>query len=149
MCAGLNSFLISIYAAVMKQVIISLVAVIGLTLTAVTGCTSSEDSASTVVIEAKDSTTEKSEGSSFDTDCVLVLGEFERSVQYQQSNGIEPGSQESFDEALNTFGRIWPQMNDPDLKSIFRELANGSETDTFNNDPNYVAFQTICGPVLQ
>jgi hypothetical protein len=79
----------------------------------------------------------------------LVLGEFERSVQYQQSNGIEPGSQESFDEALNTFGRIWPQMNDPDLKSIFRELANGSETDTFNNDPNYVAFQTICGPVLQ
>ena len=133
----------------MKRVLISLVAVIGLTLTAVTGCTSSEDSASTVAIEAKDSTTKKSEASSFDTDWVLVLGEFERSVQYQQSNGIEPGSQESFDEALNTFGRIWPQMNDPDLKSIFRELANGSETDTFNNDPNYVAFQTICGPVLQ
>ena len=127
----------------------TLVAVIGLTLTVVTGCTSSEKSASTVAIEAEDSTTKKSEVTSVDTDCVLVLGEFERSVQYQQSNGIEPGSQESFDEALNTFSRIWPQMSDPDLKSIFRELANGSEADTFNSDPNYIAFQTICGPVLQ
>lgn len=127
----------------------SFVAVIGLTLTVVTGCTSSENSALTVAIEAEDSTTKKSEATSVDTDCVLVLGEFERSVQYQQSNGIEPGSQESFDEALNTFSRIWPQMSDPDLKSIFRELANGSEADTFNSDPNYIAFQTICGPVLQ
>lgn len=127
----------------------TLVAVIGLTLTVVTGCASSEKSASTVAIEAGDSTTKKSEVTSVDTDCVLVLGEFERSVQYQQSNGIEPGSQESFDEALNTFSRIWPQMSDPDLKSIFRKLANGSEADTFNSDPNYIAFQTICGPVLQ
>ena len=111
----------------------SFVAVIGLTLTVVTGCTSSEDSASTVAIEAEDSTTKKSEATSVDTDCVLVLGEFERSVQYQQSNGIEPGSQESFDEALNTFSRIWPQMSNPDLKSIFLELANGSEADTFNS----------------
>ena len=127
----------------------SLVAVIGLTLTVVTGCTSSEDSASTVAIEAEDGITKKSEATSFDTDCVLILGEFESSVQYQQSNGIEPGSQKSFDEALNTFSRIWPQMRDPDLQSIFRELANGSETDKFDNDPNYIAFQTICGPVLQ
>ena len=148
------------YAAVMLR-IIGLVAVIGLTLTAITGCATSDDpsstvasddpsstvasddASSTVASDAKESATEKSEVVSLGQDCVTVDKEITKQNEYTRDNGIEMRTQEWFDEALKTWARIWPQMNDPDLKSIFRELANTTVADDDAMD-NWIAYRTIC-----
>ena len=148
------------YAAVVLR-IIGLVAVIGLTLTAITGCTTSDDASSTVASDdasstvasddasstvasdAKESATEKSEVVSLGQDCVTVDKEITKQNEYTRDNGIEMRTQEWFDEALKTWARIWPQMNDPDLKSIFRELANTTVADDDAMD-NWIAYRTIC-----
>ena len=139
------------YAAVVLR-IIGLVAVIGLTLTAITGCTTSDDPSSTVASDdpsstvasdAKESATEKSEVVSLGQDCVTVDKEITKQNEYTRDNGIEIRTQEWFDEALKTWARIWPQMNDPDLKSIFRELANTTVADDDAMD-NWIAYRTIC-----
>ena len=148
------------YAAVVLR-IIGLVAVFGLTLTAITGCTMSDDASSTVVSDdasstvvsddasstvasdAKESATEKSEVVSLGQDCVTVDKEITKQNEYTRDNGIEIRTQEWFDEALKTWARIWPQMNDPDLKSIFRELANTTDADDKAMD-NWIAYRTIC-----
>jgi hypothetical protein len=139
------------YAAVVLR-IIGLVAVIGLTLTAITGCTTSDDPSSTVASDdpsstvasdAKESATEKSEVVSLGQDCVTVDKEITKQNEYTRDNGIEIRTQEWFDEALKTWARIWPQMNDPDLKSIFRELANTTDADD-NAMDNWIAYRTIC-----
>ena len=139
------------YAAVVLR-IIGLVAVIGLTLTAITGCTTSDDASSTVASDdasstvasdAKESATEKSEVVSLGQDCVTVDKEITKQNEYTRDNGIEMRTQEWFDEALKTWARIWPQMNDPDLKSIFRELANTTDADDKAMD-NWIAYRTIC-----
>ena len=148
------------YAAVVLR-IIGLVAVIGLTLTAITGCTTSDDASSTVASDdasstvasddasstvasdAKESATEKSEVVSLGQDCVMVDKEITKQNEYTRDNGIEIRTQEWFDEALKTWARIWPQMNDPDLKSIFRELANTTVADDDAMD-NWIAYRTIC-----
>jgi hypothetical protein len=148
------------YAAVMLR-IIGLVAVIGLTLTAITGCATSDDPSSTVASDdpsstvasddpsstvasdAKESATEKSEVVSLGQDCVTVDKEITKQNEYTRDNGIEMRTQEWFDEALKTWARIWPQMNDPDLKSIFRELANTTVADDDAMD-NWIAYRTIC-----
>ena len=139
------------YAAVVLR-IIGLVAVIGLTLSAITGCTmsddasstvASDDASSTVASDAKESATEKSEVVSLGQDCVTVDKEITKQNEYTRDNGIEIRTQEWFDEALKTWARIWPQMNDPDLKSIFRELANTTVADDDAMD-NWIAYRTIC-----
>ena len=157
------------YAALMLRVI-GLVAVIGLTLTAITGCTTSDDASSTVASDdasstvasddasstvasddasstvasnAKESAIEKSEVVSLGQDCVTVDNEITKQNEYTRNNGIEIRTQEWFDEALKTWARIWPQMNDPDLKSIFRELANTTDADDKAMD-NWIAYRTIC-----
>ncbi|MDA9870133.1 hypothetical protein N9D40_02660 [bacterium] len=139
------------YGALMLRVI-GLVAVIGLTLTAITGCTtsddasstvSSDDASSTVSSNAKESAIEKSEVVSLGQDCVTVDNEITKQNEYTRDNGIEIRTQEWFDEALKTWARIWPQMNDPDLKSIFRELANTTDADDKAMD-NWIAYRTIC-----
>ena len=139
------------YAAVVLR-IIGLVAVIGLTLTAITGCTTSDDASSTVASDdasstvasdAKESAIEKSEVVSLGQDCVTVDNEITKQNEYTRNNGIEIRTQEWFDEALKTWARIWPQMNDPDLKSIFRELANTTDADD-NAMDNWIAYRTIC-----
>ena len=130
------------YAAVVLR-IIGLVAVIGLTLTAITGCTTSDDASSTVASNAKESAIEKSEVVSLGQDCVTVDKEIAKQNEYTRDNGIEIRTQEWFDEALKTWARIWPQMNDPDLKSIFRELANTTDADDKAMD-NWIAYRTIC-----
>jgi hypothetical protein len=148
------------YAAVMLR-IIGLVAVIGLTLTAITGCATSDDpsstvasddpsstvasddASSTVASDAKESATEKSEVVSLGQDCVTVDKEITKQNEYTRDNGIEMRTQEWFDEALKTWARIWPQMNDPDLKSIFRDLANTTVADDDAMD-NWIAYRTIC-----
>jgi len=148
------------YAAVMLR-IIGLVAVIGLTLTAITGCATSDDPSSTVASDdpsstvasddpsstvasdTKESATEKSEVVSLGQDCVTVDKEITKQNEYTRDNGIEMRTQEWFDEALKTWARIWPQMNDPDLKSIFRELANTTVADDDAMD-NWIAYRTIC-----
>ena len=139
------------YAALMLRVI-GLVAVIGLTLTAITGCTTSDDASSTVASDdasstvasnAKESAIEKSEVVSLGQDCVTVDNEITKQNEYTRDNGIEIRTQEWFDEALKTWARIWPQMNDPDLKSIFRELANTTDADD-NAMENWIAYRTIC-----
>ena len=139
------------YAAVVLR-IIGLVAVFGLTLTAITGCTmsddasstvASDDASSTVASDAKESATEKSEVVSLGQDCVMVDKEITKQNEYTRDNGIEIRTQEWFDEALKTWARIWPQMNDPDLKSIFRELANTTVADDDAMD-NWIAYRTIC-----
>ena len=148
------------YGALMLRVI-GLVAVIGLTLTASTGCTMSDDASSTVASDdasstvasddasstvssnAKESAIEKSEVVSLGQDCVTVDNEITKQNEYTRDNGIEIRTQEWFDEALKTWARIWPQMNDPDLKSIFRELANTTDADDKAMD-NWIAYRTIC-----
>ena len=139
------------YAAVVLR-IIGFVAVFGLTLTAITGCTmsddasstvASDDASSTVASDAKESATEKSEVVSLGQDCVTVDKEIAKQNEYTRDNGIEMRTQEWFDEALKTWARIWPQMNDPDLKSIFRELANTTDADD-NAMDNWIAYRTIC-----
>ena len=130
------------YGALMLRVI-GLVAVIGLTLTAITGCTTSDDASSTVASNAKESAIEKSEVVSLGQDCVTVDNEITKQNEYTRDNGIEIRTQEWFDEALKTWARIWPQMNDPDLKSIFRELANTTDADD-NAMENWIAYRTIC-----
>ena len=148
------------YGALMLRVI-GLVAVIGLTLTAITGCTTSDnasstvasndasstvasdDASSTVASNAKESAIEKSEDVSLGQDCVTVDNEITKQNEYTRDNGIEIRTQEWFDEALKTWARIWPQMNDPDLKSIFRELANTTDADDKAMD-NWIAYRTIC-----
>ena len=148
------------YGALMLRVI-GLVAVIGLTLTAITGCTTSDDASSTVASDdasstvasddasstvasnAKESAIEKSEVVSLGQDCVTVDNEITKQNEYTRDNGIEIRTQEWFDEALKTWARIWPQMNDPDLKSIFRELANTTVADDDAMD-NWIAYRTIC-----
>ena len=139
------------YAAGVHR-IIGLVAVFGLTLTAITGCTmsddpsstvTSDDPSSTVASDAKESASEKSEVVSLGQDCVMVDKEITKQNEYTRDNGIEIRTQEWFDEALKTWARIWPQMNDPDLKSIFRELANTTVADDDAMD-NWIAYRTIC-----
>ena len=139
------------YGALMLRVI-GLVAVIGLTLTAITGCTTSDDASSTVASDdasstvasdAKESAIEKSEVVSLGQDCVTVDKEITKQNEYTRDNGIEIRTQEWFDEALKTWARIWPQMTDPDLKSIFRELANTTVADDDAMD-NWIAYRTIC-----
>ena len=130
------------YGALMLRVI-GLVAVIGLTLTAITGCATSDDASSTVASNAKESAIEKSEVVSLGQDCVTVDNEITKQNEYTRDNGIEIRTQEWFDEALKTWARIWPQMNDPDLKSIFRELANTTDADDKAMD-NWIAYRTIC-----
>ena len=117
----------------MKQ-ILGLVAVIGLTLTAVMGCATSEESASTVASEV-----EASEAGSVAADCATVQVEFQK----MDDAGSPP---HPYETGLKTFSRIWPQMNDPDLKSIFRELANNGYEGKFTDDLNWVSAQTICQP---
>ena len=139
------------YAAIVLR-IIGLVAVIGLTLTAITGCTTnddpsstvaSDDPSSTVASDAKESASEKSEVLSLGQDCVTVDKEIAKQNEFTRDNEIEIRTQEWFDEALKTWARIWPQMNDPDLKSIFRELANTTVADDDAMD-NWIAYRTIC-----
>ena len=103
----------------------------------------SDDASSTVASDAKESATEKSEVVSLGQDCVTVDKEIAKQNEYTRDNGIEIRTQEWFDEALKTWARIWPQMNDPDLKSIFRELANTTVADDDAMD-NWIAYRTIC-----
>ena len=103
----------------------------------------SDDASSTVASNAKESAIEKSEVVSLGQDCVTVDNEITKQNEYTRDNGIEIRTQEWFDEALKTWARIWPQMNDPDLKSIFRELANTTDADDKSMD-NWIAYRTIC-----
>ena len=103
----------------------------------------SNDASSTVASNAKESAIEKSEVVSLGQDCVTVDNEITKQNEYTRDNGIEIRTQEWFDEALKTWARIWPQMNDPDLKSIFRELANTTDADDKAMD-NWIAYRTIC-----
>ena len=135
----------------MKQ-ILGLMAVIGLTLTAVTACATSEESAPTVASEA-----ETSEAASLKKDCARIYYERAQAIIVVLENeeaGISGFEDDGFrsdeKDALNqkAYVRIWPQMNDPDLKSIFRTLANNLWDDALNDDPNWVAYKTICADYL-
>ena len=85
------------YAAIVLR-IIGLVAVIGLTLTAITGCTTnddpsstvaSDDPSSTVASDAKESASEKSEVLSLGQDCVTVDKEIAKQNEFTRDNEIE------------------------------------------------------------
>ena len=104
---------------------------------------SSDDPSSTVSSDAKESATKKSEVVSLGQDCVTVDKEITKQNEYTRDNGIEIRTQEWFDEALKTWARIWPQINNPDLKSIFRELAKATVADD-NAMDNWIAYRTIC-----
>ena len=54
-------------------------------------------------------------------------------------------STENANELFKTFCRIWPQMNDSDLKSIFRELSDREFKGALGDNSNFVAYETICG----
>ena len=126
----------------MTNSIIGLVAAIGLTLTAVTGCASSDDSSSTAASEA-----EAPEAGSVAADCQTVADEIDKMADDNLRMNIEPSTRESYTSALKTFARMWPQISDPDLKSITRELSNREVNGTaIIDDPNWEALLTICRP---
>jgi hypothetical protein len=113
--------------------ILGLVAIIGLTLTVVTGCATSEDSSSTVAPEA-----EAPEAGSVAADCATTWFEMEKDLSADGPGQID------YATSLKTFARTWPQMNDPDLKSIFREWANNGFEGEASDNPYWVAARTIC-----
>jgi len=160
--------------------IIGLVAVIGLTLTVVTGCGTSEESASTVA-----SVAEAPEAASLKKDCAIIYNEFpqislennentgkanrsvdnkiaakiprqdherpKRSYEYtlplsdaaKSAIAARDARIEAAKEIEKAFARIWPQMSDPDLKSICRSLADGWD-DTLGEQSDWIAYMTIC-----
>ena len=148
------------YVEVMRR-IFGLVAVIGLSVPVITACTTSADSSPEVASadsssevasadpspevprDAEESATKKSEVASLDQDCATVDREITKQNEYTRANGIGMRTQEWFDEALQTWDRIWPQINDPDLKTIFRDLANATDADAIAMD-NWIAYLTIC-----
>jgi len=121
--------------------IIGLVAVIGLTLTAVMGCATSEESASTAASEA-----EAPEAGSVAADCATIIFEIDKMADDNRRMNIEPNTQEAYISVLKAFARMWPQISDPDLKSITRELSNRDNDTNVGDDPNNAAVQTICEP---
>jgi hypothetical protein len=123
------------------RVIISLVAVIGLTLTAVSGCATSEDSSSTVASEA-----EAPEPGSVAADCATIIFEIDKMADDNRRMNIEPNTQEAYTSYLKAHARMWPQISDPDLKSITREISNRDNDTNADDDPNTEAIITICRP---
>lgn len=57
--------------------------------------------------------------------------------------GIEALSIESYDLTVEAFAKIWPKMSDPDLKSIFRSLADGWEGQ-LSDESDFTAWVAIC-----
>jgi hypothetical protein len=125
----------------MTKSIIGLVAAIGLTLTAVTGCASSDDSSSTVASEA-----EAPEAGSVAADCATIIFEIDKMADDNSRMNIEPNTQAAYISLLKAYGRMWPQIRDPDLKSITRELSNRDNDTNVGDDPNNAAVLTICEP---
>jgi len=122
---------------------IAVVAVIGLTLTVITGCATRNESVEALAIEA-----EASASASLAQDCEAVKQEWDNSM-YESKMDFPKGmtNLEKFDERLIMFlARTWPQMNDPDLKELFRAMANaqkpGEEMEFAG--ANYYAFKIIC-----
>ena len=122
----------------MKRVI-AVVAVIGLTLTAVMGCATRNES-----VEALASEAEASEAASLKKDCAYIYYETSTSlVDY-----LGETDEEIYQLFTATFAHIWTQLNDPDLKSIFRSLADGFGDGNFaalNGESDWIAYATICG----
>ena len=123
------------------RVIISLVAVIGLTLTVVTGCATSDDSASTAASEA-----EAPEAGSVAADCQTITDEINKMTDDNRRMNIEPNTRESYISMLKAHARMWPQISDPDLKSITREISIRDNDTNIVDDPNTEAMITICRP---
>lgn len=121
----------------MKQ-ILGLVAVIGLTLTAVMGCATRNES-----VEALASEAEASEAASLKKDCARIYYEMLSAIAEISSGDT---GEEWVDKFIAGFARSWPQLNDPDLKSIFRELAESweGEIGELPDEPAAIAYNTIC-----
>ncbi|MDE0975460.1 MAG: hypothetical protein OSA11_10295 [Candidatus Nanopelagicales bacterium] len=128
----------------MKKAVVSFVAVLGLILTTITGCSSGDDFVSTEKITAK-----KNEATLLSEDCEIIQKESLNTVRYMENSGLDdprittkgPGY---FIELKKMAARIWPRMNDSNLESIFRGFVDGWDGESVTDDPNWIAYEIIC-----
>jgi len=129
----------------MKKAVASVVAVLGLILTTITGCSSGNDFASTETIVTK-----KNETTVLSEDCKIAQKELLNTLRYLKNAGLHdsrvatkgPGY---FIELKKMAARIWPRMNDSKLESIFRSFVDGWDGESITDDPNWIAYEIICG----
>jgi hypothetical protein len=129
----------------MKKAVVSVVAVLGLILTTITGCSSGNDFASTETIVTK-----KNEATVLSEDCKIAQKELLNTLRYLKNAGLHdsrvatkgPGY---FIELKKMAARIWPRMNDSKLESIFRSFVDGWDGESITDDPNWIAYEIICG----
>ena len=129
----------------MKKAVVSFVVVLGLILTAITGCSSGDDFVSTEKIATK-----KNEATLLSEDCEIIQKELLNTFRYMENSGLNdpriatkgPGY---FIELKKMAARIWPRMNDSKLESIFRSFVDGWDGESIADDPNWIAYEIICG----
>ena len=129
----------------MKKAVVSVVALFGLILTTITGCSSGNDFASTETIVTK-----KNETTVLSEDCKIAQKELLNTLRYLENAGLHdsrvatkgPGY---FIELKKMAARIWPRMNDSKLESIFRSFVDGWDGESITDDPNWIAYEIICG----
>ena len=129
----------------MKKAVVSFVVVLGLILTAITGCSSGDDFVSTEKIATK-----KNEATLLSEDCEIIQKELLNTLRYMENSGLNdpriatkgPGY---FIELKKMATRIWPRMNDSNLESIFRGFVDGWDGESITDDSNWIAHEIICG----
>ncbi len=128
----------------MKKAVVSFVAVLGLILTTITGCSSGDDFVSTEKITVK-----KNEATLLSEDCEIIQKESLNTSRYMENSGLDdprittkgPGY---FIELKKMAARIWPRMNDSNLESIFRGFVDGWDGESITGDSNWIAYEIIC-----
>lgn len=115
-----------------------------LALTALAGCSSSNESATLTTGAA-----EQSEVSSLVQDCKTAISMFEIETKRLMEAEVAMLPEKELWESVHKgyqamFARLWPKMSDSDLKSIAREMAHGFEGYLPNDSPNWISFRSIC-----
>ena len=129
----------------MKKAVVSVVAVLGLILTTITGCSSGDDFVST-----EKNATKKNEATLLSEDCEIIQKELLNTFRYMENSGLNdpriatkgPGY---FIELKKMAARIWPRMNDSKRESIFRSFVDGWDGESITDDSNWIAYEIICG----
>ena len=128
----------------MKKAVVSFVAVLALILTTITGCSSGDDFVSTEKIATK-----KNEATLLSEDCEIIQKELLNTLRYLENSGLYDPSIATkgpgyFIELKKMAARIWPRINGSDLELIFRGFVDGWDGESITDDPNWIAYETIC-----
>jgi 6-phosphogluconate dehydrogenase len=129
----------------MKTRFVSMTVGTVLAVTALTGCSSGDDSVAPTSIS-----TNKSQTTIMNDECRLAQSMFADERQRLMESGVSKLYASKMQEVvkqgyISVFARVWPKMTDPDLKSIFRELSKG-DFDAFlvESSADFMAYMSIC-----